>query len=56
MLTRLIILPALALLVADDARAESAPRLDVDAAPAVVYIKPIPEGRRLLRLPIESLG
>jgi hypothetical protein len=51
MIVRLFLLFVPALLLADEARPDSAARLSVHATPAIVQVKPLAEGRKLIRLP-----
>lgn len=51
MFARLIMLLVPALLIAGSVLADSTPRLDVDAAPAIVRVKPLPVSRKPIRLP-----
>jgi hypothetical protein len=51
MLARLLFLLIPAVLIADRAWPDDAPKLEVGAVPAVVHVKALPKGRRSIRLP-----
>lgn len=51
MFVRLLLLLTPALLAADRAWPDQAPKLEVGAVPAVAQVKPLPKGRRSIRLP-----